>query len=112
MAFTHKGWTGNHRQHKWLGIAALLTTLSHWLIAKGSKRMVGWGWLEGVRLHVLWDPRDGRLDAHRIVDQVPDWNHADIWFSGPAQFGQSLRPALLSMGLDGRHFHQELFELR
>ena len=66
----------------------------------------------GVRLHVLWDPRDGRLDAHRIAEKVPDWKNADVWFCGPARFGQSLKHALLAMGLERGSFHQELFEMR
>ncbi len=66
----------------------------------------------GVRLHVLWDSRDGRLDAQRIIEQVPDWKNADIWFCGPAAFGQSLRKALTALGMRQNNFHQELFELR
>ncbi|RFO94706.1 ferric reductase [Rhodoferax lacus] len=66
----------------------------------------------GVHLHVLWDPRDGRLDANHIVAKVPDWKNADVWFCGPAKFGQSLRRALVAMGMDGKSFHQELFEMR
>jgi predicted ferric reductase len=66
----------------------------------------------GVRLHVLWDRRDGRLDATHIVDRVPDWKNADVWFCGPAKFGQSLRQTLVAMGLDSKSFHQELFEMR
>ena len=66
----------------------------------------------GVRLHVLWDQRDGRLDANHIVDKVPDWKNADVWFCGPAKFGQSLRRTLVAMGLDRNSFHQELFEMR
>ena len=66
----------------------------------------------GVRLHVLWDQRDGRLDANHIVAKVPDWKNADVWFCGPAKFGQSLRQTLMAMGMDGRSFHQELFEMR
>jgi len=66
----------------------------------------------GVNLHVLWDERDGRLDAHTLARKVPDWKNADIWFCGPARFGQALRSKLLAMGLDGRRFHQELFEMR
>jgi len=66
----------------------------------------------GVKLHVLWDPRDGRLDAHKLSQKVPDWKNADIWFCGPARFGQALRSQLRSMGFDVRRFHQELFEMR
>ena len=35
-----------YRLHKWLGIAALSTSVLHWWFAKGTKWMVGWGWLE------------------------------------------------------------------
>ena len=35
-----------YRLHKWLGIAALVTSVLHWWWAKGTKWMVGWGWLE------------------------------------------------------------------
>jgi predicted ferric reductase len=35
-----------YRLHKWLGITGLLVSLSHWLLAKGPKWAVGFGWLE------------------------------------------------------------------
>ena len=35
-----------YRLHKWLGISALVFGLLHWWWAKGTKWMVGWGWLE------------------------------------------------------------------
>ena len=65
-----------------------------------------------VRLHVLWDERDGRLDAARIAAQVPAWRDADVWFCGPARFGQALKNELVAMGLVPARFHQELFEMR
>lgn len=34
-----------YRLHKWLGIAVLVFGLVHWWWAKGTKWMVGWGWL-------------------------------------------------------------------
>lgn len=34
-----------YRLHKWLGITALVAGLVHWWWAKGTKWMVGWGWL-------------------------------------------------------------------
>ncbi|WP_079432972.1 ferric reductase-like transmembrane domain-containing protein [Zoogloea sp. LCSB751] len=34
-----------YRLHKWLGIAALVAGALHWWWAKGTKWMVGWGWL-------------------------------------------------------------------
>jgi len=35
-----------YRLHKWLGIAALVLSVVHWLWVKAPKWMVGWGWLE------------------------------------------------------------------
>ena len=35
-----------YRLHKWLGISALVLSVTHWLLAKGPKWAVGWGWLE------------------------------------------------------------------
>ncbi len=35
-----------YRLHKWLGITALVMGTAHWWFAKGTKWMVGWGWLE------------------------------------------------------------------
>ena len=34
-----------YRLHKWLGIAALVVGIVHWVWAKGTKWAVGWGWL-------------------------------------------------------------------
>lgn len=36
----------SYRLHKWLGIAALVVSIVHWLWAQGVKWLVGWGWLE------------------------------------------------------------------
>ncbi len=65
-----------------------------------------------VRLHLMVDAVDGRLTAERLCAAVPDWESADIWFCGPAGFGNSLRHDLLAKGLAARDFHQELFNLR
>jgi predicted ferric reductase len=65
-----------------------------------------------VRLHVLWDERDGRLDAERLTSQVPGWRDAGVWFCGPARFGQALKKRLTALGLPEGSFHQELFEMR
>lgn len=35
-----------YRLHKWLGISALTFSVLHWWLTKGTKWMVGWGWLE------------------------------------------------------------------
>ncbi|UCV05178.1 ferric reductase-like transmembrane domain-containing protein [Dechloromonas denitrificans] len=65
-----------------------------------------------VSLHVLWDQRDGRLDLQRLIENVPNWREADVWFCGPARFGQAIRDGLGSLGFPGERFHQELFEMR
>ena len=67
----------------------------------------------GVRLHVLVDKSDGRLDGERIRVAVPAWRESSIWFCGPNGLGQGLRRdfAAVGMALD-RQFHQELFEMR
>ena len=66
----------------------------------------------GVKLHVLVSARDGRLDVERICTAVPDWAQADIWFCGPAGFGQALREGFQARGLAEKDFHQELFDMR
>lgn len=66
----------------------------------------------GVTLHVFHDSRDGLLTASRVVSQVPAWQEADVWFCGPAGFGQALKSGLVALGLPSGRFHQELFEMR
>ena len=66
----------------------------------------------GVNLHILVSARDGHLDARQIMETVPDWKDASVWFCGPTGFGASLREDLVGAGLPPRDFHQELFEMR
>jgi len=66
----------------------------------------------GVRLHVLVSPRDGRLTGERLRTLLPDWGQAEVWFCGPSAFGKAICQDLLSHGLPGPWFHQELFEMR
>ena len=65
-----------------------------------------------VQLHLMVDAVDGRLTAERLCTAVADWRRADVWFCGPAAFGNALRRDLLARGLPGSDFHQELFEMR
>lgn len=65
-----------------------------------------------IGLTVLTDEQDGKLNAARIAQQVSDWCDADIWFCGPAHFGQALKKDFMAMGLAAGRFHQELFEMR
>ncbi len=66
----------------------------------------------GVRLHALVSKRDGPLSTQRLIDAVPDWVRASVWFCGPVGFGQALRAGLTSRGLATEDFHQEAFEFR
>ena len=65
-----------------------------------------------VNLHVLISARDGHLDARQIMETVPDWKNASVWFCGPTGFGATLRQDLVGAGLPASDFHQELFEMR
>ncbi|MBS0309082.1 MAG: ferric reductase-like transmembrane domain-containing protein [Proteobacteria bacterium] len=66
----------------------------------------------GVRLHLLVDGKDGRLNGERIRAAVPEWQSASIWFCGPPGFGQALRKDFLAHDLPTGRFHQELFQMR
>lgn len=66
----------------------------------------------GVRLHILISARDGRLSGERLRTLLPDWQEADVWFCGPAAFGDALRQDLTAHGLPAERFQQELFEMR
>lgn len=66
----------------------------------------------GVRLHLLVDGKDGRLNGERIRAAVPEWRSASLWFCGPTGFAQALRDDFLANGLPADRFHQELFEMR
>ena len=65
-----------------------------------------------VRLHVWVGEEQGRLTAAHILEQVPDFREADVWFCGPVDFGTTLRRDLVAHGLPSSAFHQELFHLR
>ncbi|TCZ52275.1 ferric reductase [Roseicella aquatilis] len=67
----------------------------------------------GIRMHVLHDARDGRLNGDRIREAVPDWRDASVWFCGPAGFGDALRTDFASHDLPiATRFHRELFAMR
>lgn len=66
----------------------------------------------GVRLHLLWEQRDGRLDVERLCQVVPDWQQAEVWFCGPLAFGRAMETGLRGRGLAAGCFHQELFAMR
>ncbi|WP_291209344.1 ferric reductase-like transmembrane domain-containing protein [Hyphomonas sp.] len=68
--------------------------------------------LTGVRLHVVDTGLEGFVDLAKIALWVPDWRGADVWFCGPAKFGDSLYEAMIANGLPADRFHRELFEMR
>lgn len=68
--------------------------------------------MAGVALHILINSQDGYLTGEKLRAKIPDWKEADVWFCGPALFGETLRADLVLNGLDARRFHQELFEMR
>ena len=55
-----------YRLHKWLGITALVGGLTHWWLAKGTKWMVGWGWLERP---ARGGPRPGAAAVEPTLEQ-------------------------------------------
>ena len=65
-----------------------------------------------VVLHVIRSENEGRLTAARIIELIPHWREADVWFCGPAGFGRSLREDFCARGFPSGRFHQELFEMR
>ena len=65
-----------------------------------------------IRLHVWVGAEQGRLTAAKIIEELPDWRSADVWFCGPVIFGKELRKELTQAGLPSSAFHQELFHLR
>ncbi len=65
-----------------------------------------------IHLHLIQPAKDGRLDFKRICELVPKWQLADIWFCGPAGFGEALKKDAIANGMSTDDFHQELFEMR
>ncbi|MDY6842085.1 MAG: ferric reductase-like transmembrane domain-containing protein [Pseudomonadota bacterium] len=63
-----------YRLHKWLGIAALVLATLHWWWAKGTKWMVGWGWLE----------RPARKGASQ------EFTGLEAWFQGQRGLAETL----------------------
>lgn len=66
-----------YRLHKWLGIGGLTVSILHWWWAKGTKWMVGWGWLErpvrGPR-PVIDNPVEAWLGSLRgLAENLGEW---------------------------------------
>ncbi|OJU87365.1 MAG: ferric reductase [Burkholderiales bacterium 66-5] len=76
-----QAWLGGldkmYRLHKWLGIAALVVSIVHWLWAKGPKWAVGWGWLappeRGPR-PIIDNPIQAWMSSQRgVAEGVGEW---------------------------------------
>lgn len=52
-----------YRLHKWLGITALIGGIIHWWWAKGTKWMVGWGWLTKPKRQPSTDQSFGMIET-------------------------------------------------
>ena len=61
-----------YRLHKWLGITALVGGLTHWWLAKGTKWMVGWGWLQRP---ARGGPRPDAAAEPTLEQWVRGWRH-------------------------------------
>ncbi|WP_320034352.1 ferric reductase-like transmembrane domain-containing protein [Halarcobacter sp.] len=66
----------------------------------------------GVNIHILVSGKDKRLSAEQIRSEVSAWKSSSIWFCGPQGFGQTLKEDFITNGLDAKHFHQEIFQMR
>lgn len=66
----------------------------------------------GVPMHLSLSGKNQALNAQAVCHNVPDFLHRTVWFCGASDFGQAIKRGLLKEGLPGRHFHQELFEMR
>src|SRR3546814_12705334 len=51
-----------------------------------------------IRLHVLIDTRDGRLDGERLRATVPELREARIWLCAPIGFADILRRECAAQG--------------
>lgn len=66
-----------YRLHKWLGIAALIVAVVHWLWGQGVKWAVGWGWLEPPArgdMPVFENPiQSFFMSVRGTAEEVGDW---------------------------------------
>lgn len=65
-----------YRLHKWLGITALAVAIVHWWWGKGTKWMVGWGWLDKPQRgpREVPDGIEGWLHGQRgLAESVGEW---------------------------------------
>lgn len=66
----------------------------------------------GVTIHVIEAASQGQLTTQLLMDTVPQWRDASVWFCGPEAFGQALSRDLIAAGLAASDFHREAFNFR
>lgn len=66
-----------YRLHKWLGITALVATLTHFWFTHGTKWMVGWGWIE-------------RPNRQRPPQQIIEGFSLEQWLGGFRKTAESV----------------------
>ncbi|MET0050929.1 MAG: ferric reductase-like transmembrane domain-containing protein [Candidatus Thiodiazotropha sp.] len=67
-----------YRLHKWLGISALAISVMHWWLAKGTKWMVGWSWLDKPQRKPGTEPTLGFIeqlfhDQRHFAEEIGEW---------------------------------------
>ena len=66
----------------------------------------------GVRVRLVDTARDGLVDLAKLAAWIPAWRTSDVWFCGPAAFGDGLHTAMRADGMPAHRFHRELFQMR
>ncbi|MBL8659512.1 MAG: ferric reductase-like transmembrane domain-containing protein [Rhodospirillales bacterium] len=66
-----------YRLHKWLGLAALVLAIAHWLWAQAPKWAVGWGWLQrperGPRPAMDNTIAEALTNLRGVAESVGEW---------------------------------------
>lgn len=69
--------------------------------------------LDNVTLTIHDDAQGTRLDVDELLRSFQQrGKKLDVWFCGPAGFGQSIRARIKSLSLRGTRWHQEVFSFR
>jgi predicted ferric reductase len=77
-----------YRLHKWLGIAALVACILHWLALRGPRWLVSWGWVER-------QPREARAALTNVVEAfLAGWRDAAEDLGEPALYAAIVLIAL------------------
>ncbi|WP_017220852.1 ferredoxin reductase family protein [Moritella dasanensis] len=66
----------------------------------------------GVTVHIINTKQRSGLTAAEIAAVVNNFSTTDVWFCGPAKFGNILKSHFVKAGLSRHDFHQELFDMR